>query len=114
MAFSSLPRHDPTILLDLGFRRDGIEGDGVKPPCLKGLREFNCRKVTEFQAALPDEGSITMIDWVERNLLLLKAKASMNSLDSSLPIASSAVNSGSSSRSRIHLWASSASTVLRD
>ncbi|KAK8491878.1 hypothetical protein V6N11_014002 [Hibiscus sabdariffa] len=34
-----------------------------------------------------------MIDWVERNLLLLKAKASMNSLDSSLPIASSAVNS---------------------
>lgn len=32
-------RHDPTILLDLGFRRDGIEGDGVKPPCLKGLRE---------------------------------------------------------------------------
>lgn len=26
-----------------------------------------------------------MIDWVERNLLLLKAKASMNSLDSSLP-----------------------------
>lgn len=41
-----LNRHDPTILLDLGFRRDGIEGDGVKPPCLKGLREFNCRKVS--------------------------------------------------------------------